>query len=44
MMTNARKLTYVFRDPFVAAKDEADIYNILTIEVMSEKVYKDILE
>ena len=43
-MTNAQKLTYVFRDPFVAAEDEADIYNLLTMEAMTEKVYKDILE
>ena len=44
MMTNARKLTDVFRDPFVAAEDEDEIYNLLTMEVMTEKVSKDILE
>ena len=38
MMTNARKLTDVFRDPFVAAEDED------AMEVMTEKVYKNILE
>ena len=43
-MTNARKLTDVFCDPFVAAEDEDDIYNLLTMKVISEKVYKDILE
>ena len=39
MMTNARKRmpTDVFRDPFMAAEDENDIYNFLTIEVMTEK-------
>ena len=37
MMTNARKLTDVFRDPFVAAKDENEIYNLLTMEVMTKK-------
>ena len=35
---------YVFRDPFVAAEDEDEIYNLLTMEVISERVYKDILE
>ncbi len=44
MMTNARKLTDVFRDPFVAAEDGDEIYNLLTAEVMTEKVSKDILE
>ena len=44
MMTNARKQTYVFRDPFVAAEDEDEIYNLLTMEVITENVYKDILE
>ena len=43
-MTNARKLTDVFRDPFVAAEDGDEIYNLLTAEVMIEKVSKDILE
>ena len=43
MMTNARKLTDVFRDPFVAAEDEDDIYNLLTMEVISQNVYKDII-
>ncbi len=43
-MTNARKLTDVFRDPFVAAEDEDEIYNLLTMEVMTEKVSKDIVE
>ena len=36
-MTNARKLTDVFPDPFVVAEDEGDIYNILTMDVMTEK-------
>ena len=44
MMTNARKLTDVFRDPFVAAEDDDEIYIILIMEVMTEKVSKDILE
>ena len=44
MMKNARKLTGVFRDPFMAAEDENVIYNFLTMEVMTEKVSKDILE
>ena len=44
MMTNARKLTDAFRDPLVAAEDEDEIYNLLTVEVMNEKVSKDILE
>ena len=43
-MTNARKLTDVFRDPFVAAEDEDTIYNLLTMEVMTEKESKYILE
>ena len=30
--------------PFVAAEDEDEIYNILTQEVMTEKVSKDVLE
>ncbi len=29
--------SYVFPDPFVVAEDEGDIYNILTMEVMTEK-------
>ena len=37
MMTNARKLTNVFRDPFVAAENEDEICNILTMEVMTGK-------
>ena len=47
MMKNARKLTDVFRelgDPFVTAADEDEIYNLLTKEVVTEKVSKDILE
>ena len=47
MMKNARKLTDVFRehgDPFMAPEDEDEIYNLLTKEVMTEKVSKDILE
>ncbi len=47
MMNNACKLDDVFRehgDPFMAAKDEDEIYNLLTKEVMTEKVSKDILE
>ena len=47
MMKNARKLTDVFRehgDPFMAPEDEDEIYNLLTQEVMTEKVSKDILE
>ena len=43
-MKNARKLTDVLRDPFVAAEDEGEIYNLLTMEVMTENVSKDILE
>ena len=43
-MKNARKLTDVFRDPLMAAEDEDDIYNLLTIEVMTENGSKDILE
>lgn len=41
------KLIDVFRehgDPFMAAEDEDGIYNLLTKEVMTEKVSKDILE
>ena len=34
----------MFRDPFVAAEDEDEIYNLLTMEVMTEKVSKDILD
>ena len=47
MMKNARKLTNLFRehgDPFMAPEDEDEIYNLLTNEVMNEKVSKDILE
>ncbi len=44
MMKNARKLTDVLRDPFMAAENEDDIYNLLTMEVMTENVSKDILE
>ena len=47
MMKNARKLTDVFRehgDTFMAPEDEDEIYNLLTKEVMNEKVSKDILE
>ena len=47
MMKNARKLTDVFRehgDPVMAPEDEDDIYNLLTKEVITEKVSKDILE
>ena len=45
-MKNARKLTDVFRehgDPCMASEDEDEIYNLLTKEVMTEKVSKDIL-
>ena len=44
MRTNARKLADVFRDPFVAAEDGDENYKLLTVEVMTEKVSKDILE
>ena len=47
MMNNARKLTDVFHehgDPFMTPEDEDEIYNLLTKEVMDEKVSKDILE
>ena len=47
MMTNARKLPDVFHehgDPFMTPEDEDEIYNLLTKEVMNEKVSKDILE
>ena len=47
IMKNASKLTDVIRehgDPFMAAEDEDEIYNLLTKEVMTEKVSKDILE
>ena len=47
MMKNARKLTDVYReygDLLEAAEDEDEIYNLLTPEVMTEKVSKDILE
>ena len=44
MMTNGRKLTDEFRAPFVAAEDDDEIYNLLTMEVITEKVYKDNLE
>ena len=37
MMENARKLTDVFREPLVAAEDEDEIYNLLTIAVMTKK-------
>ena len=43
MTKNAWKLTPVFReqaDPFLAAEDEDDIYNLLTQEVMTEKCLK----
>ena len=46
MMKNARKLTDVFRehgDPFMAPEDEDEIYNLLTKEVMTEKVSKDVI-
>ena len=46
MIKNARKLTYVFREhgnPFMASEDEDEVYNLLTKEVMTEKVSKDIL-
>ena len=35
MMKNARKLTDVFREPFMAPDDEDEIYNLLTKEVMT---------
>ena len=41
MMKNARKLTDVFRehgDPFMAPEDEDEIYNLLTKQLMNEKV------
>ena len=47
MMKNAQKLTYVFHehgDPFMTPEDEDEIYNLLTKEVINEKVSKDILE
>ena len=44
MTKNARKQTDVFRDPFVSAEYEDDIYNLLTMEVITENVSKDILE
>ena len=47
MMNNARKLTDLFRehaDPLLAAEDEDEINNLLTQDVMTEKVPKDILE
>ena len=47
MMKNARKRTDVVRehgDPFVTAEDKDEIYNLLTKEVMTEKVSKEILE
>ena len=47
MMKNARKLTDVFReqgDPFMRPEYEDEIYNLLTQEVMTEKVSKYILE
>ena len=46
-MKNARKLTDVFPehgDPFLAAEYEDEIYNLLTQEVMTEKMHEDILE
>ena len=47
MMNNPEtsiQLQYVFRDPFVAAEDEEDIHNIVTMEVMTEQVSRDILK
>ena len=44
MMKNAGKLTDVFRDTCMAAQYEDEIYNLLTMEGMTEKVSKDILE
>ena len=47
MMKNARKLADVFReqgDPFMPPEYEDDIYKLLTTEVMTEKVFKYILE
>ena len=35
---------YLFRDLIVAAEDEDGIYNLLTMEVMTQKVSIDILE
>ena len=40
-------MTYVFRehgDPFVAAEDEYEIYNLLTKEVLTKNESKDIFE
>ncbi len=34
----------MLRDPFVAPEDEDDMYNLLTMEVMTDKVSKDIVE
>ena len=45
MTNNARKLIDVFRehgDPFMAAEDEDEIYNLLTKEVMTEKYRKTV--
>lgn len=47
VMKNAAKLTSVFHehgDPFIADEGEDNIYNLLTREVMTEKVTKDIIE
>ncbi|XP_014678848.1 PREDICTED: uncharacterized protein LOC106818680 [Priapulus caudatus] len=47
MTRNAGKLTKVFRehgDPFMSTEDEDEIYNMLTKEVMTAKVSKDIIE
>ena len=43
-MTNSRKLTDMFRDPFVPFEDEDEIYKLLTMELTSEKLSKYILE
>ena len=43
MIKNARKLTGVFcehGDPFMAPEGDDEIYNLLTTEVMTEKVSK----
>ena len=47
MMSHASKLSVVFRehgDPFVEEEVGDEVYNLLTIEVMNEKVSRDILE
>ncbi len=41
---NGPDVYYLFRDPLVAAEDEDGIYNLLTMEVMTQQVSKDILE